>query len=77
MSNKKLIEKLYNKPLEEILREMYVINGLSLRTIADELCVCHNTVKNWIDEYHLHYKKPAWNKGLSKKEMEQIINLKK
>ena len=77
MSNKKLIEKLYNKPLDEILRQMYVIEGLSMRDIAKELCVSHNTIRNWVEEYKFHRHKPAWNKGLNKEEMKRILNMRK
>lgn len=76
-SMQKLIEKIYDKPLVDILRQLYVIDGLSCKDIGEQLGVSDMTILRWVNEYKLHFKKTAWNKGLSKKEMEQVIRLTK
>jgi DNA-binding transcriptional regulator YiaG len=30
-----------------IIRELRIVHGLSFRTIADALCICHATVQKW------------------------------
>lgn len=76
MSNyQKLIEKIYGIPLEELLRQKYLIEEMPVYKIAEEFGVSHTTVHRWISQFQLHYKRPIWNKGLNKDEMQQIIDL--
>jgi transposase len=62
-------------PLEELLRQKYLVEGIPVYKIAEEFGVSHTTVHRWIRQFRLHYKKPIWNKGLTKEEMQRIIEL--
>jgi transposase len=73
----KLIEQIHGKPLIDILRDKYVIEGLSCKNIGEQLGVSEMTILRWVKKYRLHFHKTAWNKGLNKEEMERVINLKK
>ena len=57
---KVLLEKLFGKPYNELLVEMYVEKGMSIREIAKELGLSIGTVHNTIKELGL-VKKLKWD----------------
>lgn len=71
----KLLERIYNKPVSEILREFYTEQDMTLVEIAQELDIGKDTVRKLIIKYGLHKKRPPWNLGLNKDEQKKIIEL--
>lgn len=72
-----LIEKIYGMPIKEILRELYLNQELPAGEIAKQFGVSHTTVHRWLREFDFHYRRPVWNKGLSKEEMQRIVDMNK
>lgn len=76
MSNLKiLLERIYNKPIREILRELYIEQDMSYREMAKELNVNYTTVRNWVKEEELHKIRSSWDKNLSPEEKRRILEL--
>ena len=47
-SNMKLIERIYDKDIETLLKEDYTIGQMSIRAIAKKYGISHNTLNKWI-----------------------------
>lgn len=73
----RLLEKIHGKPLEETLRQMYLVEEMPVYKIAEQLGVAPASVHRWLKQYNFSYHKPNWQKGLSKQEIEKVINLNK
>lgn len=71
----KLIERIYGQPIKEIIRKMYVEDGMTLEAIGEELGVATSTVYRWVTEFSLHQKRPPWNYKLTKEERIKIAKL--
>lgn len=54
------LEKQYGKEIEELLREMYVDEGKTIRQIADELIISDKTVWTWLKEIGIQTRKMKW-----------------
>lgn len=54
------LEKQYGKEIEELLREMYVDEGKTIRQIADELILSDKTVWTWLKEIGIQTRKMKW-----------------
>jgi len=54
----KLIERIYGQSIQELLRKMYVEDGMTLEQIGDELGVALSTIYRWVVEFNLHQKRP-------------------
>lgn len=68
MSLKKLVERAYNKPIDEILRELYVEKNMTQKELAKELTVAQKTIQNWLCEYDIYRPKNIGNKNWKRKE---------
>lgn len=73
----RLIEIAHKMPLKEILRIKYVEEGKTCSDIALELGVSPSSIRLWINQMELHEKRKPWNKGLTRSEMNEIIQLRK
>lgn len=71
----KLIEIAHKTTLKELLRVKYVEEGKTYEAIALELGVSPSSIRLWINQMELHQKRQPWNKGLTKKEMEEILQM--
>ena len=71
----KLIEKLIGEDLKEYIRRNYVEEGKTLEEIGESLGVSFKSIHRWVNEFEFHQKRPPWNKGLTKKEREQVLSL--
>jgi predicted DNA-binding protein YlxM (UPF0122 family) len=51
MSTKQLVERLYNKPIEEILKYFYLEKDMSMEEVSKELTVSVGSIVNWLNKY--------------------------
>lgn len=58
----KLVEKAHGgeKPLEEILRVLYVEEGLNIHQIGKELGISPSTAYRWLKEADITMRKMTW-----------------
>ena len=54
------IEREYGKPIQELLREMYVEKGMTMREIAEVLDVNIRTIQRWSKECGIQARKMMW-----------------
>lgn len=54
------IEREYGKPIDEILREMYVDKEMTMKDIASALDVNLRTVQRWVKECGIKARKMTW-----------------
>jgi transposase len=53
----KLVEKAFGKPVEELLRELYLDKGMTLAEIANEIFVSEITVLLWMRKFDVPTRK--------------------
>lgn len=53
MSTKQLLERLYSKPLEEILKHFYIEKDMSMEEVAKEMTVSVGSIANWLSKYNI------------------------
>lgn len=51
MGTRQLLERLYNKPLEEILKHFYLEQDMTMEQVAKEMSVSVGSVVNWLNQY--------------------------
>lgn len=49
----RLLEMLYQKPINELLKELYVDRGLTIKQIAKELEISSYAVWSWLKEFDI------------------------
>lgn len=50
----RLLEKFYNKSVREILYDLYIVQNMNMREVAEELTVSTGWVQNRIKKYNLY-----------------------
>ena len=73
----RILEKNLNTSLDEYLRIEYVEKEKTFEEIALTLGVSPSSIRLWIQQLEYHQKRKAWNKGLTKAEMREIIEMRK
>ena len=53
----KFLEKHYRKPIREILRELYIDKGMTMKEVSEELCVSIGTISRWLKRYNIPARK--------------------
>lgn len=48
-----LLEAELGRPIDQILRELYVEQGLDIRAVGDRLGVTKGTVSRWLTHFHI------------------------
>ena len=56
---KQLVELRTGRPLEELLRDLYVERGFTFTAIAKAIGGNRESVRQWIDEYGLREERPS------------------
>lgn len=73
----RILEKNLNTSLDEYLRIEYVEKGKTFEDIALTLGVSPSSIRLWIYQLEYPRRRKAWNKGLNKAEMKEIIEMRK
>lgn len=53
------IEAARGKPMDQLLRELYVDQGLTTRAIGEELGQNESTISRWLDRFGIRTRKPG------------------
>lgn len=56
-----VIEAWKGKPLEELLKELYLDKDMSMKEIANELCISIGVVHRYLTKFHICKQKDLWN----------------
>jgi len=56
----KLIERINNKQIEDILREDYIDNRLSIAQLAEKHGISVCTAQNWLRDVEIPRRKSSW-----------------
>lgn len=60
MGIKELLEKYEKLPLEDILRQKYIDEDMTISQVAEELKVSVGQVHNWLSKYQITKQKKMW-----------------
>jgi DNA-binding MarR family transcriptional regulator len=53
-----LIEAEHGRPIDSLLRDLYVEQGLGVQDIADRLHLTKGTVSRWMDRFDIPSRRP-------------------
>jgi DNA-binding MarR family transcriptional regulator len=53
------LEATHGKPIEDILRDLYVVGGLTVEQVGAELGVTQGTVSRWLDRVGIAARRPG------------------
>ena len=60
MSLQKVLEQWKNKPLKELLIEMYIDKDMNIRDISKELCISVGVVHKYLKDFGINKEKKLW-----------------
>lgn len=71
----KMLEKMHNKSIEQILGEMYVERNMRLVDIAEELGISFDTTRRWIFDLNLQRNRPLIPINITKKQRKELLKV--
>lgn len=54
------MEKFYGKQIEELLRELYIDEEMTIEQISNELLICNKTTWTWLKEAGIRTRQMKW-----------------